>query len=132
MRRGFDGLASIVQATLAEDPFSSHVFGFVAAREIVSRCSGGAEMVCACWPAYGLPAEHLMDEAISYANDIAMNVSPRSVRVMKQQLSTAPFQSLSEAIALANHEMFESLQSADFKEGVGHFIERRPAKFTGQ
>ena len=79
-----------------------------------------------------IPAEHLMDEVISYANDIAMNVSPRSVRVMKQQLSTAPFQSLSEAIALANHEMFDSLQSADFKEGVSHFIERRPANFTGR
>lgn len=78
-----------------------------------------------------IPAEHLMDEVISYANDVAMNVSPRSVRVMKRQLSAAPFQSLSEAITLANHEMFESLQSADFKEGVSHFIERRPAKFTG-
>lgn len=28
MRRGFDGLASIVQAKLAEDPFSGHVFVF--------------------------------------------------------------------------------------------------------
>lgn len=28
MRRGFDGLAAIVQAKLAEDPFSGHVFVF--------------------------------------------------------------------------------------------------------
>jgi transposase len=28
MRRGFDGLASIVQHKLAEDPFSGHVFVF--------------------------------------------------------------------------------------------------------
>lgn len=77
------------------------------------------------------PAEKLMEEAILYANDLAMNVSPRSIRVIKQQLTTAPFQSLSEATALANEEMFRSIQSADFKEGVSHFIERRPASFTG-
>ena len=28
MRRGFDGLASIVQGALLEDPFSGHVFVF--------------------------------------------------------------------------------------------------------
>ncbi|WP_283245267.1 IS66 family insertion sequence element accessory protein TnpB, partial [Pusillimonas minor] len=28
MRRGFDGLAATVQATLLEDPFSGHVFVF--------------------------------------------------------------------------------------------------------
>ncbi len=28
MRRGFDGLAATVQATLREDPFSGHVFVF--------------------------------------------------------------------------------------------------------
>ena len=28
MRRGFDGLAAIVQGTLLEDPFSGHVFVF--------------------------------------------------------------------------------------------------------
>src|SRR3546814_5316377 len=28
MRRGFDGLAAIVQSKLAEDPFSGHVFVF--------------------------------------------------------------------------------------------------------
>ncbi len=28
MRRGFDGLAATVQATLHEDPFSGHVFVF--------------------------------------------------------------------------------------------------------
>lgn len=28
MRKGFDGLAALVQATLAENPFSGHVFVF--------------------------------------------------------------------------------------------------------
>jgi enoyl-CoA hydratase/carnithine racemase len=51
---------------------------------------------------------------------------------MKRQLWEAPYQSLGEAVTLANSEMFTSLQSADFKEGVAHFLERRPARFTGR
>ncbi|MFM0704407.1 enoyl-CoA hydratase [Paraburkholderia sediminicola] len=78
-----------------------------------------------------VPAERLMEETIAYANDLAIKVSPRSVKVMKQQLGAVPFQSLTEAIALANREMFDSIQSEDFKEGVAHFVERRPAQFTG-
>lgn len=78
-----------------------------------------------------VPAEQLLDEAIAYANDLAVNVSPRSIRVIKQQLGEVPFQSLTDSIALANREMFQSIQTEDFKEGVAHFVERRPARFTG-
>jgi enoyl-CoA hydratase/carnithine racemase len=78
-----------------------------------------------------VPAERLLDETIAYADDLAINVSPRSVKVMKQQLGAVPFQSLTEAIALANREMFDSIQSKDFKEGIAHFVERRQAHFTG-
>ena len=74
----------------------------------------------------------LMEETIGYADDLAENVSPRSIGVMKRQMWEQPFQTLAEATRLANAEMFESIQSADFKEGVAHFIERRPARFTGQ
>ena len=78
------------------------------------------------------PADALMATALDYAADLAQNVSPRSVRVMKQQLWEAPFQSLAEAVALANREMFDSIQSEDFREGVAHFIERRAARFSGR
>lgn len=56
----------------------------------------------------------------------------RSIRVMKRQLWETPYQSLGEAIMDANQEMFLSIQSADFKEGVAHFQQRRPAAFTGE
>jgi enoyl-CoA hydratase/carnithine racemase len=69
--------------------------------------------------------------AIDYARDLATTVSPRSLRVMKRQLTEAPFQSLAQAVGLANAEMKSSFRSADFIEGVAHFIERRPARFTG-
>lgn len=77
-------------------------------------------------------ADTLMDETLSYADDLARNVSPRSIRVMKRQLWEQPFQSLAEATRMANAEMFDSIHSEDFTEGVAHFIERRPARFTGR
>lgn len=77
-------------------------------------------------------ADTLMDETLRYADDLARNVSPRSIRVMKRQLWEQPFQSLAEATRMANAEMFDSIRSEDFTEGVAHFIERRPARFTGR
>lgn len=76
--------------------------------------------------------ESLMASTLAYADDLAENVSPRSIGVMKRQLWEQPFQTLAEATQLANAEMFESIQSEDFTEGVSHFIERRPARFTGR
>jgi enoyl-CoA hydratase/carnithine racemase len=67
-----------------------------------------------------------------YARDIAMNVSPRSTRVMKRQVYGAMFEPLGKAIETAEREMILSLQSEDFKEGVAHFLEKRPPKFIGK
>lgn len=77
-------------------------------------------------------ADALMTETVAYADDLAENVSPRSIGVIKRQLWEQPFQSLADATRVANAEMFESIQSEDFTEGVAHFIERRPARFTGR
>jgi enoyl-CoA hydratase/carnithine racemase len=79
-----------------------------------------------------VPPGDLLPNAMALARTLATEVSPRSVRVMKRQLWEAPYQSLGEAVTLANSEMFTSLQSEDFKEGVAHFLERRPARFTGR
>jgi enoyl-CoA hydratase/carnithine racemase len=79
-----------------------------------------------------VPDDKLMGEARSYARSMADTVSPRSVAVMKRQLWEAQFQTLAEATAQANHEMDLSFRTADFKEGVAHFLEKRPARFTGR
>lgn len=70
--------------------------------------------------------------AHAFAMRLGRDVSPRSLRVMKRQLWEAPFQSLAEAVCLANDEMVRSLGSEDFREGVAHFVERRAPAFTGQ
>jgi enoyl-CoA hydratase/carnithine racemase len=76
--------------------------------------------------------EDLMPQALALARTLSSEVSPRSVRVMKRQLWEAPYQTLGDAVALANTEMVASIKSADFQEGVAHFQQRRPPRFTGR
>ena len=78
------------------------------------------------------PASTLMDAAMAYARDLAENVSPRSIRVMKRQVYRAVLQSLEDATLIANAELPGSFVSEDFKEGVAHFLEQRPARFSGR
>lgn len=79
-----------------------------------------------------VPADELMTQAFALAQTLSTEVSPRSVGVMKRQLWEAPYQSLGAAVTLANAEMVESIRSEDFTEGIKHFVERRPAQFTGR
>ncbi|HXA66967.1 MAG TPA: enoyl-CoA hydratase [Bryobacteraceae bacterium] len=78
------------------------------------------------------PQNAFLESVYAYAKDLAHNVSPRSMRVIKDQVYNAMFQTLSEAFETAEKEMVQSLQCEDFKEGVAHFVEKRAAAFTGK
>lgn len=78
------------------------------------------------------PADELMNEVRAYALNLASNVSPRSMRVIKRQVYDAQFQAFAEASEASDEELILSLQSEDFKEGVAHFLEKRPPSFKGK
>jgi enoyl-CoA hydratase/carnithine racemase len=78
------------------------------------------------------PQTSFLESVHAYARDLANNVSPRSLRVIKEQVYNGMFQTLSEAFDGAEQEMLKSLQCEDFKEGVAHFLEKRSPAFTGK
>jgi enoyl-CoA hydratase/carnithine racemase len=78
------------------------------------------------------PQDVFLGKVKDYARELAANVSPRSLRVIKRQVYEAMFQTLAEGFEASEDEMVASLQCEDFKEGVAHFLEKRAPSFTGK
>lgn len=72
-----------------------------------------------------------LTEAKALAAELVAHSSPRSLCVMKAQIRAGLTQNYEQATATAHREQQLSTQSADFREGVAAFRERRPANFTG-
>ena len=78
------------------------------------------------------PQDTFLPSVYAYAKDLANNVSPRSMGIIKTQVYNAMFQTLGEAFETSEEEMLKSLQCEDFKEGVAHFGEKPQPMFTGR
>jgi enoyl-CoA hydratase/carnithine racemase len=72
----------------------------------------------------------LLDEVRSYVADLAANVSPRSMAVMKKQLYGDAGLPMAEALRGADKHVMASLDHPDSTEGVLSFVERRPPRFA--
>ena len=77
-----------------------------------------------------VPAEHLLDHTLAYAAELAVNASPTSMAVMKQQVYADQTRSLVESTDDAIELMKASLRRGDFKEGVASFLQKRPPNFA--
>jgi enoyl-CoA hydratase/carnithine racemase len=79
-----------------------------------------------------LPDEAFLLQVERIADEMTKSSSPRSIRIMKRMVYDAQFQDLAGAWAVADKEMLACFGTEDFKEGVAHFLEKRPARFTGR
>ena len=78
------------------------------------------------------PREKLIEATYAYARDLADNVSPRSLRVLKRQMWELPFQTLHESLISDCEEMMASNACEDFQEGKRAFTEKRRPNFSGK
>ena len=111
-----------------------HLVGHAAALDMLltARRVGAEEALRLGLVNQVFPAARFAEDARAFALDLANAVSPRSMRVMKEQVYRTLGLRLGDAVEIANEEMLGSFVSEDFKEGVAHFVEQRPAAFTGR
>lgn len=79
-----------------------------------------------------VPHDELLPHVYERARELATLCSPRSIGIMKRLVYTHQFADLATASAETDREMVQSFPSADFREGVASFLEKRPPRFTGR
>lgn len=76
-----------------------------------------------------VPAEELVEHCRKYIRDLAENCSPGAMAIMKRQVYQSLLADLDTDLKIAGKLMVETFGTADFKEGVASFVEKRPPRF---
>ena len=79
-----------------------------------------------------VPHETLTAHVREYAAELAAQCSPRALRIMKRQLYTNQFVDLEASITEADRETVACYSTADLREGLASFVEKRAPRFTGE
>ena len=66
-----------------------------------------------------------------YAAELAAQCSPRALRITKRQIYTNQFVDLEASIAEADREQVACFSTADFREGLASFLEKRKPEWRG-
>uniref|UniRef100_A0A7S4Q2H1 Uncharacterized protein n=1 Tax=Alexandrium monilatum TaxID=311494 RepID=A0A7S4Q2H1_9DINO len=75
------------------------------------------------------PKEKLLEETLAYARDVARNVPPASLAVIKQQVLRHPRMPVHEALTETNRLMVQSTKLPNFREGVQSYVGKRAPNF---
>lgn len=74
--------------------------------------------------------EDLLDKALHFARELADSCSPRSLRIIKEQVWNAGMETLLESTSVANQEMLKAFDSEDFQEALCARTQARSPRFN--
>jgi enoyl-CoA hydratase/carnithine racemase len=119
---------------LASHTIVPRVCGFSVAADLLlsGRMISGTEAAALGLVARAVPAADVVDTARAIAADIATNTAPISVAVSKQLLWQAMTQTVDETRAAENAVFGKITASADTKEAITAFFERRTPVWSGK
>ena len=78
------------------------------------------------------PTNELLPAVMDYAREMAKGVSPRSNRVVKEQIYQGLDEGFDQAMKRSLEAMAEAQKSSDFKEGIAAWKDKRVPNFTGE
>ncbi|MFT3852460.1 MAG: enoyl-CoA hydratase-related protein [Ilumatobacteraceae bacterium] len=119
---------------LASHAIVPRVCGFSVAADLLlsGRTISGTEAAALGLVSQAVPADQVVATARAIAADIATNTAPISVAVSKRLLWQAMTQTVDESRAAENAVFGKITASADTKEAITAFFERRTPTFTGR
>jgi enoyl-CoA hydratase/carnithine racemase len=112
-----------------------HLVGGAVAAELLltGRSFDGHEAVAFGVASRALPGAQVLDQAMTIARDIAVNVAPMSAALSKRLLwdTMAKGYTPRQVAELETQLHHRVMGSADAREGVEAFLQRRPPRWTG-